>query len=72
MPLLDPELLAEHPFTVVGNWLEHAPLAIDPATPGLNLVGWVPDLRPYVERSRVACVCRCSTGRESSARCSSR
>jgi glycosyltransferase involved in cell wall biosynthesis len=56
LPLLDPRLLDRHPLTVLGNWLEHAALAVDPATPGVNLVGWVPSVRPYLERARLAVV----------------
>jgi GT2 family glycosyltransferase/glycosyltransferase involved in cell wall biosynthesis len=56
MPLLDPELLERHPLTVLGNWLDQVTLDIDPATPGVRLVGWVPSVQPYVERSRVAVV----------------
>ena len=33
-PCSDPRLLDRHPLTVLGNWLEHARLAVDPATPG--------------------------------------
>lgn len=56
LPLMDPELLARHPFTVIGNYLDQITLDVDPATPGLNLVGWVPTVGPYVERSRVTVV----------------
>ncbi|MDQ1532378.1 MAG: hypothetical protein QOF28_139, partial [Actinomycetota bacterium] len=56
LPLLDPELLERHPLTVIGNWLEHVELDIDPAAPGVRLVGWVPSVQPYLERSRLAVV----------------
>lgn len=56
LPLLDPALLERHPLTVVGNWLDRVDLGIDPDTPGLRLVGWVPDLLPYLTRARVAVV----------------
>ena len=56
LPQLDPELLARHPLTVVGNWLDRVQLDLDPDTPGLRLVGWVPTVAPYVERSRLAAV----------------
>ena len=56
LPQLDPELLARHPLTVVGNWLDRVQLDLDPDTPGLRLVGWVPTMAPYVERSRLAAV----------------
>jgi glycosyltransferase involved in cell wall biosynthesis len=56
LPLLDRRLLDRHPLTVLGNRLEHARLAVDPATPGVNLVGWVPSVRPYLHRARLAVV----------------
>ena len=56
MPLLDPWLVDRHPLTVLGSWLERARLAVDPAMPGLNLVGWVPSVQPYLHRARLAVV----------------
>lgn len=56
LPLLDPELLDRHPLTVLGNWLDRVHLTIDPGAPGVNLVGWVPSVQPYLERSRLAVV----------------
>jgi glycosyltransferase involved in cell wall biosynthesis len=56
LPLLHRRLLDRHPVTVLGNWLDRATLAIDPTTPGLDLVGWVPSVQPYLERARLAIV----------------
>jgi glycosyltransferase involved in cell wall biosynthesis len=56
LPLLEAPLLDRHPLTVLGNRLEHARLAIDPGTPGVNLVGWVPSVLPYLHRARLAVV----------------
>lgn len=56
LPLMDEDLRRRHPFTVIGNYLDQIRLDIDPDLPGLNLVGWVPTVEPYVERSRVAVV----------------
>ena len=56
LPLLDRGLLERHPLTVLGNWLEEAALRVDPATPGVRLVGWVPSVQPYIERSRIGVV----------------
>ena len=56
LPLVDPQLLARHPLTVLGSWLEHAELTVDPATPGVELVGWVPSVTPYLHRARLAVV----------------
>jgi glycosyltransferase involved in cell wall biosynthesis len=55
LPLLDPALLAQHPLTVLGNWLDQIELDVTPG-PGLRLVGWVPSIQPYIERSRLAAV----------------
>jgi glycosyltransferase involved in cell wall biosynthesis len=56
LPLLDPRLVDRHPLTVIGSWLERAKLAVDPATPGVNLVGWVPSVQPYLHGARLAVV----------------
>jgi GT2 family glycosyltransferase/glycosyltransferase involved in cell wall biosynthesis len=56
LPLLDPNLLRNHPFTVIGNWLDQVTLDVDPSTPGLKLVGWVPSVVPYIEHSRIGVV----------------
>jgi glycosyltransferase involved in cell wall biosynthesis len=56
LPLVEPRLVAGHPLTVLGNRLEPARLGIDPATPGVNLVGWVPSVQPYLHRARLAVV----------------
>ena len=56
LPLMDPELLDAHPLTVIGNYLDQITLDIDGDLRGVNLVGWVPSVQPYVERSRVAVV----------------
>jgi GT2 family glycosyltransferase/glycosyltransferase involved in cell wall biosynthesis len=56
LPLLEPGLVDSHPLTVLGNRLEHAGLTVDPAAPGVNLVGWVPSVQPYIHRARLAVV----------------
>jgi glycosyltransferase involved in cell wall biosynthesis len=56
LPLVDPDLLRRHPLTVLGNWLDRVSLDVDPQSPGVQLVGWVPSIRPYVEQSRLAVV----------------
>jgi glycosyltransferase involved in cell wall biosynthesis len=56
LPLLEPGLLDRHPLTVLGNRLEHARLAIDPTAPGVNMVGWVPSVQPYLHRARLGVV----------------
>jgi glycosyltransferase involved in cell wall biosynthesis len=56
LPLVDKGLLARHPFTVLGSWLDQVRLDVDPDSPDVNLVGWVPSVRPYLERSRISVV----------------
>jgi len=56
LPLIDEELRLRHPFTVIGNYLDQITLDIDYDQPGLHLVGWVPTVKPYIERSRAAVV----------------
>jgi glycosyltransferase involved in cell wall biosynthesis len=56
LPLVDKALLERHPLTVLGSWLDQARLDVDPASPGVNLVGWVPSVRPYLERARISVV----------------
>jgi glycosyltransferase involved in cell wall biosynthesis len=56
LPLLDPKLLEQHPVSVIGSWLDRAKVDIDPATPGLRLVGWVPSVQPYIEQARLGVV----------------
>jgi glycosyltransferase involved in cell wall biosynthesis len=56
LPQLDPQLVDRHPLTVLGNWLDHIRLDVEPVCPGTNLVGWVPSVRPYLERARLAVV----------------
>ncbi|MDZ7673822.1 MAG: glycosyltransferase family 4 protein [Acidimicrobiales bacterium] len=56
VPLLDRDLLDEHPVSIIGNWLTQAKLPIDDTVPGVHLVGWVPSMQPYLHRSRIALV----------------
>jgi glycosyltransferase involved in cell wall biosynthesis len=56
LPLVDERLLERNPLTVLGNWLDKVDLNVDPASPGVDLVGWVPSVRPYLERARLSVV----------------
>ena len=56
LPLLDPALLARHPLTVLGNWLDQVQLALPPDCTGVELVGWVPSVQPYADRARLTVV----------------
>lgn len=54
VPRLDPDLLREHPVSIVGNELGEKVLRMGEGMPGVRMVGWVPSLLPYLHRSRVA------------------
>jgi glycosyltransferase involved in cell wall biosynthesis len=56
LPLVDPALVARHPFTVAGNYLDQVDLDIDPSMPGVHLVGWVPSVEPFLHRARLSVV----------------
>ena len=56
VPKLDPDLLARHPISVIGNALEGSALDLCRETPGVTAVGWVPSIFPHLERARVSVV----------------
>lgn len=53
LPRLPDDLLAEHPLTVVGNQLDAKVRAHARDLTHVHMVGWVPSVRPYLERARV-------------------
>ena len=53
IPLLEPELLEEHPLTVVGSRLDDKVRAHGRGVPGVRMVGWVPSIEPYLGAARV-------------------
>ena len=56
LPRLDPELLAEHPLSVVGSHLDDKVVVHGRGMPSARMVGWVPSILPYLERARVCAV----------------
>ena len=56
VPLLDPTLLEEHPVSVVGEGLSGAVCTPALGLEHVNLVGWVPDLEPYLARALMTVV----------------
>jgi glycosyltransferase involved in cell wall biosynthesis len=56
LPLVDQRLLERHPLMVLGSWLDQVRLDVDAASPGVDMVGWVPSVRPYLERARLSVV----------------
>ena len=54
LPLLDPDLLARHPLTVLGNWLDRVELDVVRTHAGrASSSGWVPSVQPYADRARL-------------------
>ena len=56
VPRLDRKLLRRHPIKVIGNKLEEAIPHVDPIPEGVELVGWVPSVAPYLEQARVSVI----------------
>jgi glycosyltransferase involved in cell wall biosynthesis len=56
VPRLDPQLLAEHPISIVGDGLDDAIRRYADGLPGVHMIGWVPDVLPYLQRARVSLV----------------
>lgn len=53
LPQLDSEVTAEHPTYIVGNALGKGWWTYSNVLSQVRLVGWVPSIRPYMERSRI-------------------
>ena len=56
LPLVDPGLLAKHPVWIVGNRLSDAMCAFADGVQNVHMVGWVPSVRPYLDRARLSVV----------------
>jgi glycosyltransferase involved in cell wall biosynthesis len=56
VPRLDPRVLERHPVYVVGNALEGRLLSCANGRREVRMVGWVPSVLQYLERSRVSVV----------------
>ena len=54
LPLVDPELLAEHPLYLAGSNLDAEVRKLAAEWPGIRLVGWVPSVVPYFQRVRAS------------------
>ena len=53
LPLLDADLLALHPLTVIGSGLDEKVRAHAKNLRHVEMIGWVPSVFPYFERARV-------------------
>ncbi len=56
VPRLSPELLGDHPISIVGDGLDDAIRRYADGLPGVRMIGWVPDVVPYLQRARVSLV----------------
>ena len=56
LPLIDPQLLAEHPVWIVGNQLGDDVRRFARGLEHVHMVGWVPSVLPYLGRARVSVV----------------
>jgi glycosyltransferase involved in cell wall biosynthesis len=56
VPRVAPGILKRHPLYVVGNALDEKIRNIVPDQEGLRMVGWVPSVLPYLERTRISVV----------------
>ena len=56
VPRLDAALLEQHPVYIVGNRLDDTVCSYGSGLPNMRMIGWVPDLSPYFERSRISVI----------------
>ena len=56
LPRLDPSLTAEHPVYIVGNALSEKVRSYGRDVPNVRMVGWVPSVLPYLERTRISVI----------------
>lgn len=56
LPQLDPQILEEHPLSIVGAGLNEMVRKYAQRIPNVQLVGWVPSVIPYLERARVSVI----------------
>jgi O-antigen biosynthesis protein len=56
IPRLDPQILAEHPLSMVGNALNDTIRGYGSGVPQIRMVGWVPSVLPYLERARITVI----------------
>ena len=56
LPRVDSQVLSDHPLWVVGNKLNAEMARLADVFPHVHMVGWVPSVKPYLERARVSVV----------------
>jgi hypothetical protein len=56
LPLVQPGILRRHPLYIVGNALDEKIRSIVPDQDGVRMVGWVPSVIPYLQRTKISVV----------------
>lgn len=56
LPKLDSDITAQHPVYIVGNGMNELVRSFGEGIDNVHMIGWVPDLAPYLDRVRVALV----------------
>lgn len=56
VPAIPAPVLTEHPIYIVGNELPEELRQLGDRTPGVQMVGWVPSVGPYLQRARASLV----------------
>lgn len=53
LPLIPARVLQKHPLYVVGNALPAELIALAAVQPHIKIIGWAPEIHPYLARSRI-------------------
>lgn len=56
LPLVDPRVLESNPVTIVGNALDERVRRFGAGLDSVKMVGWVPSVQPYMERSLLSVI----------------
>jgi len=56
LPRLDSKVTANHPIYIVGNALTKKMYAYGSGLPNVRMVGWVPSVLPYLQRTRISVI----------------
>ena len=56
LPQVDPAVLEKHPVSVVGTGLNDTIRGFAKNLPHVRMVGWVPSVMPYIERTRLTVI----------------
>ena len=56
LPGLNPNILADHPLSIVGNGLDETVARYAEGLENVRMVGWVPSVLPYLEGARISVI----------------